>query len=52
MQVVGGIAMTVLTMLVVAELVWSRLCRRRVYDLRDSLGNVAILIGSALIKPV
>lgn len=35
-----------------AEIVWSRIRRRRVHDLRDSAGNVAILVGGQLLKPL
>ena len=52
MQGVGGIALGILFVFVLAELLWSRRAGRRVYDLRDSLGNVAILVGGALIKPL
>ena len=52
MATIGGIALVILAVFVSAELVWSRLRRRHVYDLRDSLSNVAMMIGNALIKPL
>lgn len=37
---------------ILLEMLWSRLRRREVYDLRESLANLVILLGNNLLKPL
>lgn len=52
MQLVGMIALAVLSVFLLAEIAWARINGRRVHDLRDSLGNLVHLIGGQLVKPL
>ncbi len=50
-----GIGLRLLVLLLVfvaAESAWSALRRRRTYNLRDSLANVAISVGNNLLRPL
>ena len=52
MEAVGLIFAAVLVISVAAEITWSRLRGRDVYNLRESLGNLGILAVNNILKPV
>ena len=52
MDGVGLRLLVFLVLFVAAESTWSALRKRRLYDLQDSLANVAISVGNNLIRPL
>ena len=51
----GGLGLVLLALLLVAvaaEAVWSAVRDRKVYNLREAAGNLAIMVGNNLIKPL
>ena len=52
MDGIGLRLLVFLLLLVAAESTWSALRKRRIYNLRDSLANVAMAVGNNLIRPL
>ncbi|MEO1514088.1 MAG: sterol desaturase family protein [Bacteroidota bacterium] len=42
----------IITIALIAEIIWSKVKKKRVFQVRESLGNFGILIGNNLIKPL
>ena len=52
MDGIGLRLLVFLLIVVAAEAAWSALRKRRIYNLRDSLANLAIAVGNNLIRPL
>lgn len=52
MQLISLALLAILVPCIVAEIMWSRRRGRRVYDLRESLGNVAIMVVNKALQPI
>lgn len=42
----------IIVFVILMEIVWSRLKKKHIYNLKESLGNLSILIGNNLLKPI
>ncbi len=52
METVQIVLMTILLVGIVAEAVWSRAGNRQVYNVRESISNVTMLVVNSLLKPI
>lgn len=52
MDSIGVTLFAIVLVAVIAEVIWSAVKKKRVYNLKESLANLGIMIGNNLLKPI
>lgn len=52
MEKKGIIVLTLLLVAFIAELIWSKIKKKNVYNLKDTLANFSIMLGANILKPL